>query len=333
MTTTLPTTMLAVEITQPGDPDVLKPIEVPIPQPQEGEVLIKVAGSGVNRPDVFQRKGGYPPPPGASPHPGLEVSGTVVGHGPGAESPALGSEVCALLPGGGYAEYAVAAAPLCLPVPKGMGLIDAAGLPETFFTVWTNLFDSGNLRSGETVLVHGGSSGIGTTAIQIAKSVGATVFVTAGDQEKCEFCRKLGADLAIDYSAEDFVEAVKAATDGGGVDLVLDMVGGDYMQRNFDCLALEGRYVSIAFLRGPNVSLNLQKAMVKRQSWTGTTLRPRTVEQKAAIGRQLLENIWPKLEDGSIRPIIHRTFPLAEAAEAHRLMESSRHIGKILLTP
>lgn len=325
--------MQAVEITQPGDPDVLRTIEVPLPQPQEGEVLIKVAGSGVNRPDVFQRKGGYPPPPGASPHPGLEVSGIVVALGPGTDLPALGSEVCALLPGGGYAEFAVAAGPLCLPVPAGMKLTDAAGLPETFFTVWTNLFDSGRLQTRETVLVHGGSSGIGTTAIQIAKSIGATVFVTAGDQEKCDFCRKLGADLAVNYAAEDFAQAVKTATDGKGVNLVLDMVGGDYMQRNFDCLALEGRYVSIAFLRGADVSLNLQKAMVKRQSWTGTTLRPRTVDQKAEIARALRENIWPRLEDGSIRPIIHRTFSLAQAADAHRLMESSRHIGKILLTP
>lgn len=330
---TLPNTMKAVEITEPGEPDVLKPAELPVPQPGEGEVLIKVAGAGVNRPDVLQRKGGYPPPPGASPLPGLEVSGTVIALGSNVGNIALDDEVCALIPGGGYAEYAVAAAPLCLPIPAGLELVHAAGLPETFFTVWTNLFDSGQLKSGETVLIHGGSSGIGTTAIQIAKSVGATVYVTAGSEEKCAYCRQLGADLAIDYRAEDFVEAIKTETGGNGVNLVLDMVGGDYVPRNFDCLGLEGRYVSIAFLRGGTVELNLQKAMVKRQSWTGTTLRPRSVAQKAAIAVQLKEHIWPHLEDGSIQPVIHKVFPLAEAADAHRLMESSQHIGKILLTP
>ncbi len=330
---TLPTTMRAVEITEPGEPDVLKPADWQVPQPGDGEVLISVAGAGVNRPDVLQRKGGYPPPPGASPLPGLEISGTVVALGSNVESMAAGDEVCALVPGGGYAEYAVAAAPLCLPVPGGLDLVHAAGLPETFFTVWTNLFDSGNLRSGETVLIHGGSSGIGTTAIQVAKSAGATVYVTAGSEEKCAFCRKLGADLAIDYHTEDFVEAIKSATAGKGVNLVLDMVGGDYVSRNFDCLGLEGRYVSIAFLRGGVVELNFQKAMVKRQSWTGTTLRPRSVAQKAAIAEQLKRHVWPLLDDGAMRPVIHKVFPLAQAADAHRLMESSQHIGKILLTP
>ena len=333
MAVSLPTSMMGVEIAEPGGPEVLRAIEMPLPVPGPGEVLVKCAASGVNRPDIFQRKGAYPPPKGASPLPGLEIAGTVVAHGPGTDGPALGTEICALVAGGGYAEYCTAAAALCLPVPAGLGLEESAALPETFFTVWTNLFDSGRLAAGEALLVHGGSSGIGTTAIQIAKAFGARVIATAGSAEKCAACLRLGADVAVNYREEDFGAAVAEATEGKGADLVLDMVGGDYMQRNFDCLALEGRVVSIAFLRGGTVTLDLQKAMIKRQSWTGTTLRPRTVERKAAIARALEERVWPLLASGAIAPVIHARLPLAEAAEAHRLMESSAHIGKILLIP
>lgn len=333
MAANLPTTMQGVEITEPGGPEVLRATAMALPQPGPGEVLIRTVAIGVNRPDVFQRKGAYPPPPGASPLPGLEVAGTVVAHGPGVDAPAIGTEVCALVAGGGYAEFCAAAAPLCLPVPAGLSLEQAACLPETYFTVWTNLFDSGHLQAGETLLVHGGSSGIGTTAIQMAKAFGATVYTTAGSAEKCEACRRLGADLAINYREQDFAVAVLEATGGKGAGLVLDMVGGDYMQRNFDCLGIGGRVVSIAFLRGSNVTLDLQKAMVKRQSWTGTTLRPRSVEQKAAIARALESHVWPLLASGKIAPLIHARFPLSDAAKAHALMESSVHIGKILLLP
>lgn len=331
MTEILPTSMMGVEITEPGGPDVLQAAQLALPSPEEGEVLIKTVAAGVNRPDVLQRLGGYPPPAGASPLPGLEVSGQIVAVGAGVPKGRIGEPVCALMPGGGYAEYAVTAEALCLPIPPGMAMVDAAGLPETFFTVWTNLFDSGRLSEGETVLIHGGTSGIGTTAIQVARAFGAKVITTAGSDEKCAFCEDLGAERTINYRREDFVETVRAHTEKKGVNLVLDMVGGDYMARNFDCLGLEGRYVSIAFLRGGSAEINFQKAMVKRQSWTGTTLRPRTVAQKAAIADALIANVWPRLADGSIKPIIHKTFALNQAAEAHRLMETSAHIGKILL--
>ena len=296
------------------------------------KILIRVAAAGVNRPDVQQRKGAYPPPPGASPHLGLEVAGEVVACGPGA-SFAVGSAVCGLANGGGYAEYCVVPASQCLPWPKGYDAVRAAALPETFFTVWANLFDIGRLSAGESVLVHGGSSGIGTTAIQLAHAFGAKVYVTAGSAEKCEACVKLGADGAINYKEADFVDSIKQFTNGAGVDVVLDMVGGPYAQRNLRCLAMDGRLVLIAFLGGPKVEqFDLTMVMVRRLTVTGSTMRPRTAAQKGAIAQSLLAKVWPKLEDGTVAPVIHATFPLAEAAAAHRLMESSDHIGKIMLT-
>ncbi len=325
--------MTAIEIAAPGAPDVLRPVTLPVPRPGAGEVLIRVAAAGVNRPDVLQRQGAYPPPPGASPLPGLEVAGTVaaVGDPTGDAGPAVGDAVCALTPGGGYAEYCLTPAPQCLPVPRGLTEVEAAALPETFFTVWANVFDRGRLRRGESFLVHGGSSGIGTTAIQLAAAFGARVFATAGSAEKCRACESLGAERAIDYHREDFVEAVHALTDGAGVDLVLDMVGGDYVGRNIDALAVDGRHVSIAFLAGPTVTFNMQKMMVKRLTLTGSTLRPRPVADKAAIARSLREKVWPLLVAGTVKPVIDATFPLADAAKAHAHMESGRHIGKIVL--
>lgn len=327
----LPATMTAIEIAEPGGPEVLRPTAAPVPRPGPGEVLIEVAFAGVNRPDVIQRTGGYPPPPGASPLPGLEIAGTVVALGEGAAGYALGDAVCALVAGGGYAEYCVAPVPQVLPVPRGFSLEQAAALPETFFTVWTNVFERGGLRAGEAFLVHGGSSGIGTTAIQLAKAFGATVFTTAGSAEKCRACEELGADRAIHYREEDFVAVVKEATGKRGVDLILDMVGGDYIARNIDALAPDGRHVSIAFLAGPKVTFNMQKVMVKRLTLTGSTLRPRPVAEKGAIAAALRAQVWPLLEAGQVAPVLHKTFPLAEAAAAHALMESSAHIGKILL--
>jgi NADPH:quinone reductase len=302
-----------------------------VPRPAAGEVLIRVAAAGINRPDILQRTGNYPPPPGASPVLGLEVSGTVAALGAEVTGWHEGDAVCALVAGGGYAEYCVAPAPQCLPVPKGVALVDAAGLPETFFTVWTNVFDRGRLATGESFLVHGGSSGIGTTAIQLARAFGARVFATAGSPEKCAVCRDLGAERAIDYRQEDFVAVLKEATQGRGVDVILDMAGGPYVEKNLRSLALEGRLVQIAFLQGSKVTLDLAHLMVRRQTITGSTLRPRPVADKAAIARNLRDKIWPLIEAGKVRPVIDRTFPLAEAAAAHRLMESSTHIGKILL--
>ena len=326
-----PAEMTAIEITEPGAPDVLRPAILPVPRPGEGEVLIKVAAAGVNRPDVLQRKGGYPPPPGASPLPGLEVAGTIIEVGASVDGWARGDAVCALVAGGGYAEYCVAPAPQCLPVPAGLSMVEAAALPETFFTVWTNVFQRGRLAAGETILIHGGSSGIGTTAIQLAKSFGATVLTTAGSDEKCAACRDLGADWAINYRTEDFVAIAKEATAGKGVDLVLDMVGGDYLPRNISALAVDGRHVSIAFLGGAKVTLDLRPVMVRRLTLTGSTLRPRSIADKAAIAAQLREQVWPLLESGDVRPVIHATMPLEEAADAHALMETSSHIGKIIL--
>jgi NADPH2:quinone reductase len=323
--------MAAVEIVQPGDPEVLQIRQRPVPQPGPGEVLVKVAAAGVNRPDIMQRRGLYPPPPGASDIPGLEIAGEVVALGEGVNGPALGDTVCALVTGGGYAEYCTAPAPLCLPLPKGLGTVEAAALPETFFTVWTNVFDRGGLQPGERFLVHGGAGGIGTTAIQLAREFGATVFATAGSPEKCAFCEQLGA-RAIDYRQEDFVERIRTLTEGKGVDLILDMIGGPYLQRNLDCLAPGGRLVLIAVQGGPKTDINLLPVFLKRLTLTGSTLRPRSIEEKAAIAASLREKAWPLLESGRIKPVIHGTFPLAEAAEAHRLMESSRHIGKIVLT-
>lgn len=328
----MPDTMTAIEITRFGGPEVLVPGTRPTPRPQPGEVLIQVAAAGVNRPDMLQRAGGYAPPPGASDIPGLEVAGTVAALGEGVTGWQVGDPACALVAGGGYAEFCAAPAPQCLPVPKGLDMVQAAGLPETFFTVWSNVFDRGRLKPGESFLVHGGSSGIGTTAIQLAHAFGARVFTTAGSPEKCEACRKLGAELAIDYRTEDFVEAIGAATEGKGVDVILDMVGGDYVKRNLKILAVEGRLVQIAFLKGSTVELNLAHLMVKRQTLTGSTLRPRPVADKGAIAASLREKVWPLIEGGRIKPLVHATFPLARAAEAHRLMESSAHIGKIVLT-
>ena len=328
----IPSRMTAIEISEPGGPGVLVPVEREVPEPAAGEVLVAVEAAGVNRPDVMQRQGLYPPPPGASDIPGLEIAGTVVAHGEGVEAPAIGSRVCALVTGGGYAEYCAAAAPLCLPVPGGFDAVEAAALPETFFTVWTNVFDRARLAEGESILVHGGSSGIGTTAIQIAKAFAATVYVTAGSRAKCDACLALGADAAIDYRDEDFVERIGALTGGRGVDVVLDMVAGDYVARNLKCLAVEGRLVIIAVQRGPKVErLNVLPIMLKRLTVTGSTLRPRTVEQKAVIARALEARVWPLLEAGAVKPIVHSRFPLSGAADAHRLMESSEHVGKIVL--
>jgi putative PIG3 family NAD(P)H quinone oxidoreductase len=328
----LPTTMTAIEIDGFGGPEVLKPTTRPVPLPSAGEVLIEVAAAGVNRPDIHQREGNYAPPPGASDIPGLEVAGKIVAVGLGVHNFKVGQEVCALVAGGGYAAYCAAPEPQVLPVPKGLSLIEAAALPETFFTVWTNLFERGGLKPGETMLVHGGSSGIGTTAIQLAKAFGARIFTTAGSREKCQACEKLGADVAIEYKREDFAEVIKARTGGRGVDVILDMVGGDYFQRNINSLAMDGRLVSIAYLRGARVEVNFLPVMRNRLTITGSTLRPRGVEQKGAIAAALRAKVWPLIEKGAVKPLIERTFPLAEAAAAHRLLESSSHVGKVVLT-
>jgi NADPH2:quinone reductase len=327
----LPETMTCIEISTPGGPEVLKPATRPLPTPKPGEVLIKVAAAGINRPDVLQRAGAYPAPPGASDLPGLEVAGTIAAQGEGVISPALGTEVCALAPGGGYAEYCVVDARHCLPLPAGYDMIRAAALPETFFTVWHNVVERGQLKAGEKFLVHGGSGGIGTTAIQLAKSLGATVFATANGPAKCQACRDLGADFAIDYTTVDFVEVIKEQTKGKGVDVILDMVGGDYLVRNIKSLAADGRMVSIAFLRGSSAELNLMPVMLKRLTLTGSTLRPQSNEAKARMAKGLAETVWPLLDRGTIAPLIHAVFPLEQAAQAHALMESNAHMGKIVL--
>lgn len=324
--------MKVVEIASPGGPEQLRLAVRPVPQPGAGEVLIHVAAAGVNRPDVVQRQGHYPAPPGASDLPGMEVAGTIAALGPEVSGLRLGEQVTALLAGGGYAEYAVAAAPLCLPIPQGLSLVEAAALPETYFTVWTNVFERGGAKPGDTVLIHGGTSGIGTTAIQLATVLGAKVFATAGTPEKARFCEKLGAVRGIDYRNEDFVEVTRQATEGRGLDVILDMVAGSYVQRNIEAAAVEGRIVVIAVQGGAKADIKVNTLMIKRLTLTGSTLRPRTVAQKAAIAEAVHQNIWPLLSSGRVRPIIHATFPLAEAAEAHRLMESSNHIGKIMLT-
>ncbi len=327
----LPDLMTAIEITEPGGPEKLVPTRRPVPQPTLGEVLIKVAAAGVNRPDCLQRQGSYPPPPGASDLPGLEVAGSIVALGEGVDTWRVGDEVCALLTGGGYAEYCTAPAQQCLPIPAGLTVQQAAALPETFFTVWSNVFDRARLQPGESLLVHGGASGIGTTAIQLAKTLGSRVFATVGGSEKIQPCLDLGAERVINYREEDFVQAIKAATNGQGVNVILDMVGGDYAQRNLSALAVEGRLVFIAFLRGAKVELNLAPVMMKRLTITGSTLRARPVAHKTPITRALREIVWPLLASGAIRPLIDRVFPLTEAAAAHALMESNSHIGKILL--
>ena len=324
--------MKVIEIAAPGGPEQLRVAVRPVPQPGPGEVLIRVAAAGVNRPDVVQRQGLYPPPPGASDLPGMEVAGSIAAVAPGVSGLEVDAQVTALLAGGGYAEYAIAAAPLCLPIPKGLSLIEAAALPETYFTVWTNVFERGGCKAGDTVLIHGGTSGIGTTAIQLATVLGAKVFATAGSPEKARMCEKLGAVRGINYRTEDFVDVIKQATDGRGVDVILDMVAGSYVQRNIEAAAVEGRIVVIAVQGGAKADIKVNTLMIKRLTLTGSTLRPRTVAQKAAIAEAVHQNIWPLLSSGRVRPIIHATFPLAEAAEAHRLMESSNHIGKIMLT-
>ena len=329
----LPETMTAIEIAEFGPPEGLRPAKRAMPVAQHGEVLIKVAAAGVNRPDVMQRTGNYPPPPGASDIPGLEVSGEVVQVGHGVNSISLGDKVCALVAGGGYAEYCVAPASLSLPVPKNYSMAEAAGLPETFFTVWTNIFQRGGLQGGERILIHGGSSGIGTTAIQLAKAFGARVFVTAGSQEKCRACETLGAERAINYREENFAEIISEETKGQGVDVILDMVGGDYVKPNIASLAVEGRLVQIATLHGPKVpDFNILPIMMKRLTVTGSTLRPRTVAQKAVIADELRAQVWPLLETGAVKVVMDNTFDLADAASAHSRMEGSEHIGKIVLT-
>ena len=322
--------MKVIAIRVPGGPDVLVPAELDRPAPAEGQVLVKVAAAGVNRPDVMQRKGAYPPPPGAPATPGLEIAGHVVALGEGVTRWKTGDEVCALVPGGGYAEYCIAAADNCLTVPKGMTLTEAAALPETYFTVWTNVFERGGLRGGETFLVHGGTSGIGSTAIMLATAFGARVVATAGSDEKCAACREFGASLAINYRTQDFVAVMKEQ--GIAADVILDMVGGDYVERNLRAAAMHGRIVQIAFQEGSRVQADLLPIMVKRLTYTGSTLRPRSVAEKAAIARALEEKVWPLLAAGRCRPTIHAAFPLEKAAEAHALMESSTHVGKILLT-
>jgi putative PIG3 family NAD(P)H quinone oxidoreductase len=324
--------MKVVEIAAPGGPEQLRVAVRPIPQPGTDEVLIHVAAAGVNRPDVVQRQGLYPPPPGASDLPGMEVAGTIEAVGPGVSGLRVGDQVTALLAGGGYAEYAVAAAPLCLPIPAGLSLVEAAALPETFFTVWTNVFERGGCKSGDSVLIHGGTSGIGTTAIQLATAFGAKVFATAGSPAKARVCEELGAVRGIDYRAEDFVAVIKQATDARGVDIILDMVAGSYVQRNIEAAAVEGRIVVIAVQGGARADIKVNTLMIKRVTLTGSTLRPRTVAQKGAIAAAVRQNVWPLLASRRVKPIIYATFPLAEAAEAHRLMESSTHIGKIMLT-
>jgi NADPH2:quinone reductase len=323
--------MRAIEISTPGAPEVLRPVLRPVPLPAAGEVLIEVAAAGVNRPDVLQRKGGYPPPPGASDIPGLEVAGTVARLGPQVSGCKVGDEVCALVTGGGYAEYVAAPAVQCLPVPRGLTLEQAASLPETFFTVWVNVFQRGALKNEETLLVQGGSSGIGVTAIQMARAFGHRVFVTAGTSEKCAECEKLGATRAINYRSEDFVAVIKQLTGGRGVDVILDMVGGDYVPRELASLADDGRLCLIAFLGGTRTTLEMTDILRRRLTITGSTLRPRPVEVKHAIAQALREKVWPLIEAGKIRPVIYRTFELEEAAAAHSLMESSEHVGKIML--
>lgn len=332
MSQSIPATMMAIKIPDPGGPEALVPQSIDTPVPGNGELLVKVAAAGLNRGDVVQRMGFYPPPPGASDTPGLEVSGTVVAVGPGVAGFAIGDEICGLVAGGGYAQYCLVDAPLALPIPKPLSLVEGAALPETFFTVWTNIYDQAGLQPGETLLVHGGSSGIGTTAIMLAHAFGSRVFATAGSEEKCATCIKLGAERAINYKSEDFVEVCKELTDGKGVDVILDMVGGDYVQRNLDLLALKGRLINVAYQKGSTVEVNLMPLMIKRLAVMGSTLRARTLAEKAEIAESLRTKVWPLLEDGRMAPIVDSTFALTDAPDAHRLMETSAHIGKILLT-
>lgn len=329
----IPATMSAVEITRPGGPDVLALTSRPVPQPRPGEVLIRVSAAGVNRPDCLQRQGLYPLPPGVSDLPGLEVAGTIAAVGAGVTAWKTGDAVCALMPGGGYAEYAVTPAAHCLPIPAGFSMLEAASLPETVFTVWINVFERSRLSPGETLLVQGGSSGIGVTAIQLARALGHRVFATAGSAEKCRACEALGAERAIDYRQEDFVAVIKQITDGRGVDVILDMVGGDYVPRELNALAADGRLALIAFLGGTTTTLDMSQILYRRLSISGSTLRPRSIEYKAQIAATLREKVWPLLEAGKLKPVIHSVFGFADAARAHALMESSVHVGKIMLEP
>ena len=327
--------MRAIEIREPGPPDVLTPVERPRPLPGAGEVLVEVAAAGVNRPDVLQRRGAYPSPPGASDLPGLEIAGRIVALGPSLDEMPMrwreGDVVCALVAGGGYAEYCAVPAVQCLPVPAGCSMVEAAALPETFFTVWTNVFERGRLQPGESLLVHGGTSGIGTTAIQLARAFGARVFATAGSAEKCAACERLGAEIAVPYREHDWVYALREATAGRGLDVILDMVGGDYVPRNLSLLAVEGRLVQIAFLKTSVVEIDLMQVMRRRLTITGSTLRPRTPAEKGAIAAALEARVWPLVAAGTVRPVVHAVFPLDRAADAHRMMEESLHIGKIVL--
>ena len=332
MTTTLPATMRAVEVSSPGGPEVLKPVQRPVPQPRAGEILVKVAAAGVNRPDVLQRMGNYAVPPDASDLPGLEIAGTVVALGSGANAWRIGDQVCALVHGGGYAEYCTVPEVQALPVPKGLTLTEAASLPETFFTVYSNVFERGGLKPGEVFLVQGGSSGIGVTAIQMVAAMGNRVFATAGSDEKCAACVQLGAEKAFNYRTQDWAAELKVATGGKGVNVILDMVGGDYVPKELKSLAEDGRLVMIAFLRGNKTELDINEIMRKRLQITGSTLRPRSVEFKGQVARALRERIWPLIDAGKIKPVLYKTFPLEKASEAHALMESSQHIGKIVLT-
>jgi len=327
----LPNTMTAIAIRAPGGPEMLVPEQRPVPQPGEGEVLVKVAAAGVNRPDVMQRQGNYPPPKGATDLPGLEIAGEVVALGSGVARWKIGDTVMALVVGGGYAEYCVAHGSHCLPIPAGLSMKEAAAIPETFFTVWHNVFDRGKLKAGETLLMHGGSSGIGTAAIQLAHAAGARVIATAGSEEKCEACRTLGADVAINYKTEDFVAATKAATGGRGADVIIDLVGGDYIERNYEAAAVEGRVVQIGFQRSTKATVDFRRIMLKRLTHTGSVLRSRSIADKAAIARGVERDVLPLIAAGKVRPVMDSTFPLAQAAAAHARMESSAHIGKIVL--
>ncbi len=328
----LPAKMRAIEIAKPGGPEVLTPAERALPQPKPHEILVKVAAAGVNRPDILQRMGLYAVPPDASDLPGLEIAGTVAAIGADVKMWKVGDAVCALTHGGGYAEYCVTPEVQALPVPKGLSMTEAASLPETFFTVYSNVFDRGALKAGEVFLVQGGSSGIGVTAIQVAAAMGHRVFATAGSDEKCAACVKLGAEKAFNYKTQDWAEELKNATDGKGVNVILDMVGGDYVPKELKSLAVDGRLVMIAFLGGMKAEVDLSVVMSKRLQITGSTLRPRTIEFKGEVAKSLRERVWPLIDAGKIKPVIYKTFPLAEAAEAHKLMETSQHIGKIVLT-
>jgi putative PIG3 family NAD(P)H quinone oxidoreductase len=323
--------MVAIEISTPGGPEVLVPVERPTPIAAAGEVLVKVAAAGVNRPDVLQRQGRYPPPPGITDIPGLEVAGIIEAVGPGVDSWRVGDRVCALVSGGGYAEFCVVPAPQCLPLPRGLDFTHAAAIPETTFTVWTNVFERGKLTRGETILIHGGSSGIGTTAIQLARAFGARVFATAGSTEKCKACEAIGAERAVNYREADFVAAVKELTNGRGVDVVLDMVAGDYVQRNIDALAMDGRLVMIGRQGGVKSEIDIMPILRKRLVLTGSTLRTRSIEEKGALANAVHQHVWPLFESGAVQVIVHQTFPLRDAASAHRVMESSAHVGKLVL--